>query len=638
MKKHFLLLLALMALLLPGNLSLFAADLLKQSTATEIPLEFVDATDGITAETGLDVTTFDCTIYKHADANLAATALTVTASGGSNDSTHLADGVYRLELTASNTDTLGRFRIKCQCSGAAPFSKSYMVVSTSVYEASVTSASSIADFWNTATSGFSVAGSIGKMLVDDTTFTVTGTADSGTTTTLVDAALTQADTDYFKGQLLCLTSGTAAQQCRTITAFTPASDTITVSPAFTQAVSTDTYEIHPRGSVDLNNLIGTLDAAEIGTDAIGASQIAASAITSSEAPLLGTIQSDTDDIQSRLPAALISGRIDATVGAMQSDVVTAASVATSAIGAAELADGAIDRATFAAETGLQSIRANTAQAGASNSLTLDAGASAVTDFYINGTVYITGNTGAGQARVITAYNGSTKVATVNANWGTNPDSSSTFAILPTGLSPAAAGLTAADVWAYATRNLSAGAITSGTFAADSITASAIATDAIGAAELADNAIGAAEVATGAIDAGAFAADAITATVISTDAIGAAELAADSITSSELATSAAAEIQTGLLTVPKNTAYNNFTLEIVDSAGTLITGATVACTVSKDGAAPTSCANSVTEVGSGLYKTNVAATDLNADEALLRFVPSGGSGTGRRVTFKIRTQR
>lgn len=37
---------------------------------------------------------------------------------------------------------------------------------------------------------------------------------------------------------------------------------------------------------------------------------------------LGGIQSDTDDIQTRLPAALVSGRMDADVGAIQSGVVT----------------------------------------------------------------------------------------------------------------------------------------------------------------------------------------------------------------------------------------------------------------------------------------------------------------------------
>src|SRR6185436_11795256 len=39
------------------------------------------------------------------------------------------------------------------------------------------------------------------------------------------------------------------------------------------------------------------------------------------------VETDTQDIQSRLPAALISGRIDATVGAMQANVMTAAAAA-----------------------------------------------------------------------------------------------------------------------------------------------------------------------------------------------------------------------------------------------------------------------------------------------------------------------
>lgn len=42
---------------------------------------------------------------------------------------------------------------------------------------------------------------------------------------------------------------------------------------------------------------------------------------------IGAVQSDTNDLQSRLPAALISGRIDATVGAMQANVMTAAAAA-----------------------------------------------------------------------------------------------------------------------------------------------------------------------------------------------------------------------------------------------------------------------------------------------------------------------
>jgi hypothetical protein len=52
------------------------------------------------------------------------------------------------------------------------------------------------------------------------------------------------------------------------------------------------------------------------------------------------IESDTQDIQSRLPSALVSGRIDASVGAMANDVMTAAA---SADFGAEIADAFLDR-------------------------------------------------------------------------------------------------------------------------------------------------------------------------------------------------------------------------------------------------------------------------------------------------------
>lgn len=66
---------------------------------------------------------------------------------------------------------------------------------------------------------------------------------------------------------------------------------------------------------------------------------------------LSGIQSDTDDIQTRIPAVLVSGRIDASVGAMASGVVTATAIATGAIdadaiatdGAQEIADALLDR-------------------------------------------------------------------------------------------------------------------------------------------------------------------------------------------------------------------------------------------------------------------------------------------------------
>jgi len=82
-----------------------------------------------------------------------------------------------------------------------------------------------------------------------------GTAESGsTTTTVVDSARTESDTDYWKGCWIRFTSGNITNQVRLITGFTPASDTITFTPAVTQTVSLNTYEILPAGAVDVNSL------------------------------------------------------------------------------------------------------------------------------------------------------------------------------------------------------------------------------------------------------------------------------------------------------------------------------------------------------------------------------------------------
>ncbi len=95
------------------------------------------------------------------------------------------------------------------------------------------------------------------------------------------------------------------------------------------------------------------------------------------------------------------------------------------------ASGQVTVGAFAAGVGpLAPIRANTCQAGStSTTIVLDSGSSSTNDFYNNDLVYTTGGTGAGQARKILDYVGSTRTATVRA-WTTTPDNTTTFAILP----------------------------------------------------------------------------------------------------------------------------------------------------------------------------------------------------------------
>lgn len=76
------------------------------------------------------------------------------------------------------------------------------------------------------------------------------------------------------------------------------------------------------------------------------------------------------------------------------------------------------------------VRRNTARTGSANTIRLDAGASATEDIYVGEWVTIVGGTGAGQSRLILAYNGTTKNATIAPDWETTPDATSVFLILP----------------------------------------------------------------------------------------------------------------------------------------------------------------------------------------------------------------
>ena len=56
---------------------------------------------------------------------------------------------------------------------------------------------------------------------------------------------------------------------------------------------------------------------------------------------VAAVQADTDNIQTRIPAALVGGRMDSSVGAMAAAVITAAAIATDAIDADALASDAV---------------------------------------------------------------------------------------------------------------------------------------------------------------------------------------------------------------------------------------------------------------------------------------------------------
>lgn len=76
----------------------------------------------------------------------------------------------------------------------------------------------------------------------------------------------------------------------------------------------------------------------------------------------------------------------------------------------------------------ENLRIGVAQAGAASTITLDSGASGTLNFYQFHPIKIIGGIGANQSAWIISYDQTTKIATIDHTWFTNPDSTSIFKI------------------------------------------------------------------------------------------------------------------------------------------------------------------------------------------------------------------
>jgi len=138
-----------------------------------------------------------------------------------------------------------------------------------------------------------------------------------------------------------------------------------------------------------------------------------------------------------------------TVNGLAANVITATSINADAITAvkvaadvhAESADAVWDETLTGATHNIptsagrrlralasQAIRLETAQGGTASTITLDAAASPTDNIYVGAVIILVEGTGAEQTKTIVAYNGTTKVVTINGTWRINPDNTSVFQI------------------------------------------------------------------------------------------------------------------------------------------------------------------------------------------------------------------
>lgn len=263
---------------------------------------------------------------------------------------------------------------------AAIKAKTDLIPASPAATSDIPSAATIADaVWDEALSGHTTAGSGGKALSDIDTHTDTEVASilaavdtevaaikaktdnlpaTPAATGDIPSAAAIADAVWDEDATGHQTQGTFGQAIGDPVADTNTLYGAVVSGAAGATIAADIVDIE--GKVDdLESRLGTpsdlgsgatvaanLADIEAQTDDIGAAGAGLTAADDAILTRLGTpagasvsadiaavkaetasIQSDTNDIQSRIPASLVSGRIDASVGAMAADVLTAAATA-----------------------------------------------------------------------------------------------------------------------------------------------------------------------------------------------------------------------------------------------------------------------------------------------------------------------
>lgn len=190
---------------------------LLKSTSTVVVLgPFVDATDGVTAETALSPSATNVRLYK-AGATSSVDISTATW-------THVENGIYRVTLTASHTDTAGPAMIVAAISGARPVTHEFNILDDDAY-ASLTAGTALpANMTHIA--GNATAATLASFPLLTLQNIVIGT---GSSSTRVATNLTESVADHWNGRQLVFVTGTLAKQATTITDYNGATKELTVN-------------------------------------------------------------------------------------------------------------------------------------------------------------------------------------------------------------------------------------------------------------------------------------------------------------------------------------------------------------------------------------------------------------------------
>lgn len=198
-------------------------------------------TDSLTFSTANRV---DCQVF-------GMEADTITASA-------IATGAIQVDALAADAISADKFASDFPAVIAAAVlnaSRASYLTSGSIGEG-ISAAASAGDPWITNFAGYTTPGTFGHLVSSRLSAVASGTADSGSTTTLVDAERTESNDNHWVDARLRVTSGPMAGMERLVTGFVASTDTLTFSPALPSAISTQTYELIPSARTNVGRWVG----------------------------------------------------------------------------------------------------------------------------------------------------------------------------------------------------------------------------------------------------------------------------------------------------------------------------------------------------------------------------------------------
>lgn len=259
----------------------------------------------------------------------------------------------------------------------------------------------------------------------------TGTAQAGGASTITLATASSTRDDLYAGLTISISSGTGSGLTRTISSYVGSTQIATVSPAWgISPDNTSVYLISGTGVTKGNNA----------TQFNNWATVTVWAATPTQNTTVGWVQRGNPSNNVNQSVYTNCGCVVWHGDALQcinSDTNTYIGFRTYTFGkgvGVRLYGNNKNDAEFARQHcfinpvlgGLAAT--GTAQAGAAGTITLSSASSTSNLQYEGRLIRITSGTGSGQENIITTYNGTTKVATVIANWVTVPDATSIYAV------------------------------------------------------------------------------------------------------------------------------------------------------------------------------------------------------------------